>query len=92
MSRHSLGYAREVDRFDGKVLAESDTITCEHCNCVVHMHDRKTGQKLNNVLVHCKQCDKYICVPCAEKARCAPFEKKLEELDARARLFAAIGV
>lgn len=91
MGSRSTGYARILDPALPRAL-ESDTTTCAHCNGIVHMHDLKTGTALNNVLVHCHQCDRHICVPCAEKAKCTPFEKKLEAIEARARLRAAIGV
>lgn len=90
MSRRSRGYARLVDRFDGKTLAEADAVTCSHCNGIVHTHD-KQGRAKNGVLVHCHQCDAATCVPCAETGRCTPFEKKLEAIESSARLRAAIG-
>jgi hypothetical protein len=87
----ALGYARIVDPALAKPL-ESSTATCSHCNRVVHMHDFKTGKALSGVLVHCHQCDAVTCVPCAETGKCTPFEKKLEAIEARGRLLAAMGV
>lgn len=82
------GYARSIGP-DKKSSWESGTITCAHCNGVVHLHDA-AGRMRSNVLVHCHQCDERICVPCAEKARCEPFEKKLEAMEGRRRLREAI--
>lgn len=82
------GYARIVS--DGKVIAEAATVTCAHCQRIVHMHDR-AGRARQGVLVHCYQCDADTCVPCAETGRCTPFEKRLEQIEARARLRAQIG-
>lgn len=73
-------------------LVESDTIMCGHCNRIVPTRDPQTGRPLDSVLVHCHQCDTRICVACAEKARCTPFEKQLEAMETRARLRAAAGV
>lgn len=69
---------------------ERDTVTCNHCQRVVFVHD-KAGRALHGVLVHCHQCDANVCVPCAERARCAPFDKRLEQIEARSRLRAKIG-
>lgn len=88
MSARANGYAVIVDP-DARHALESDTVTCSHCQRIVALHDK--GRRLESVVVHCHQCDKYICVPCAESARCEPFEKKLEELEGRSRLFAAAG-
>jgi cytidine deaminase len=90
MGRRSRGYARIFDPARPRAV-EMDTTTCAHCNGIVHMHDAN-GKALSGVLVHCHQCDSNICVPCAECARCSPFEKKLEQFEASARLRAQIGV
>ena len=87
----SRGYARIIDPALAKPL-EADAVTCAHCNRIVHMHDLKTGKALSGVLVHCYQCDANTCVPCAETGKCTPFEKKLEAIEARGRLLAAIGI
>jgi hypothetical protein len=69
---------------------EADTSTCSHCQRVIVLHDEQ-GKRRENVAVHCHGCDKVICVPCAETARCEPFERKLEAIEGRSRLFAALG-
>lgn len=70
--------------------AEADTITCAHCQRVVFLHNQD-GTKKADVAVRCGMCDRLMCVPCAEKARCEPFEKKLEAIERRGRLIAAMG-
>lgn len=37
-------------------------------------------------------CFKNICGPCADLGKCTPFEKKLEQMEARGRLFQAAGL
>lgn len=70
---------------------ESDTATCSHCQRIIMLHDAH-GARRANVAVHCHGCDKIICVPCAETARCEPFEKKLEAIEGRARFHRSVGV
>ena len=84
MSRRSRGYARIFDPALAKPI-ERDTMTCGHCNAVVHMHDLN-GTPLSGVLVHCHGCDRHVCVRCAETPKCVPLEKRLEAMEARERL------
>lgn len=72
-------------------VAEADTITCAHCQRVVFLHNQD-GKKKEGVAVRCGMCDRCTCVPCAETGRCEPFEKKLEAIEARGRLFSMMGV
>ena len=73
------GYATIADP-DGR-LVEADSMTCGHCQRIVLLHDRK-GSARPSVAVRCTQCDRGICVPCAEVARCDPFEEKLLRMEA----------
>lgn len=82
------GLIRIVDPELPRAL-ESDTITCSHCQRVVALHERD-GRRKDGVTVHCHCCNCLTCVPCAETGRCEPFERKLEVLEARARLRAAV--
>lgn len=84
------GYARVLDPALGKPQ-EADTVTCAHCQRIVHMHDLKTGKRLSGVLVHCHGCDRAVCVPCAEQAKCVMIEQRVERIEARGRLLAAMG-
>lgn len=90
MTARRRGYARIYDP-ERPYPIEMDTTTCNHCNAVVHMHDRD-GKALSGVLVHCHGCDKHICVPCAEQARCMTIEQRIERMEARGRLLAAMGI
>lgn len=91
MGRRSRGYVRIVGPNIARAI-ETDAVTCNHCNAIVETHDRITGKALSSVLVHCHGCDKHICVKCAEQPKCVPLEKKIEQIEASARLRAQIGV
>jgi hypothetical protein len=39
----------------------------------------------------CRMCMGMLCGPCADAGTCTPFEKKLEAIEARARLLQQIG-
>lgn len=72
---------------DGKV--EHDTFTCAHCQRVVLVKVKAPASDCGG---WCGRCAKCICPSCAAKPGCTPFEKKLERIEARARLLAAVGV
>lgn len=67
-------------------ITEFDTATCAHCNHVVHIKPGWTPK------IHvCKSCYKFVCEPCTAHG-CTPFEKKLEEQEARDRALRSYGV
>jgi hypothetical protein len=76
---------------------EADTFTCGHCQCVVAMHDLATGARkdANHIGIRCSACSAMICRSCsselAKTLKCEPFERRLEAMESRARLRAAIG-
>lgn len=84
------GYAVIVDPRAAQA-AEMDTATCNHCQRIIMLH-AKDGTRKQGVAVLCMMCNGTMCVPCAEQARCDPFEKKLERVERRGRLLAAMGV
>ncbi len=54
---------------------EFDTFTCSHCGGV-----KKLDRKLVAV---CSLCDRFVCQRCGNIGVCVPFEKKLEQAEAR---------
>jgi len=60
---------------------EYDTFTCAHCNTV---HKVKPMAKTFEAPGRCFQCDQLICQKCLGFG-CTPFERKLEEMEARDR-------
>jgi len=73
--RGLTGYAR-LSGPDG--TQEWDTFTCFHCNSI--RHDDPKQQDTH----WCYQCFNRICENCKARARCEPFERKLERMEARA--------
>jgi hypothetical protein len=63
------------------VQQELDTFTCCHCNSVVHIKPKCNPADLGG---QCRLCDKPICPRCLGKG-CTPFEKRLEQVEARDR-------
>jgi hypothetical protein len=74
------GWLQIVDPTVAGPPREYATITCVHCNRVVPLKSRKEDADW------CRMCMKPICLRCAGKG-CTPFERKLEAMEARARLF-----
>lgn len=62
---------------------EIDTITCGHCNRIVHIPPKKDAADIGGL---CKMCMQMICPTCVDKGVCVPFEKKLEAQEAKQRL------
>lgn len=73
------GYAFSFD--ERGVRQECDTFTCAHCNRVVHVYPHCKPDDLGG---QCRLCDKPVCPKCVDLG-CTPFEKKLEQVEARDR-------
>lgn len=65
---------------------ECDTFTCSHCNTVVFVKPKAPASDCGGF---CRMCMKLVCPRCADGS-CTPFEKKLEQQEARARLIASL--
>jgi hypothetical protein len=63
-----------------------DTFTCHHCGTVVLVKPKCDPADLGGL---CKTCMKLICHKCAAKGGCDPWEKQMERMEARERLYAA---
>lgn len=66
---------------------ENDTFTCGHCNCVVFVKPMADPATYGG---WCGGCSRLICPACEQKKvetlSCAPFEKWLEQQEAKDRL------
>jgi hypothetical protein len=85
-------------------VQEFDTLTCAHCNKVVHV---KPGTGATVYLysyidpagqvawkekpgAFCRMCMKGVCLRCEAKGVCTPLERQIEQMEARGRLLAAV--
>jgi hypothetical protein len=78
------GYAQIVE--PDRPTRELDTFTCGHCNRITHVKARERPEDIGGL---CKQCMGLICPACVGRA-CVPFLRRLDEIEARARLIAAL--
>jgi hypothetical protein len=67
---------------------EHETFTCAHCQKIVTVKPRATPGELGG---RCHNCDAMVCPGCARVGRCTPFEKRIEEYEARMRLRKQVG-
>lgn len=81
------GYAFTFD--GGGVRQEADTFTCSHCNRIVIVKPKCDPCDLGGM---CRLCMKMICPGCVDEGQCVPFEKKIEQQEARERRLRALGV
>lgn len=79
------GYAFSFD-VDG-IRQEMDTFTCAHCNHIVHIKPKCNPDELGG---NCRLCMKMVCPRCVDLG-CTPFEKKLEQMEARDRAIRSYG-
>ncbi len=81
------GLATIFDVDDHKIEAKNiDTFTCSHCNCLVFVKPRCDPADMGGL---CWSCNKLICPTCANKQVCTPWEKTMELMEARDRLYRA---
>lgn len=71
------------------LIYESDTATCAHCNYVWVVRSSKGTDA--DPGGWCAMCSALICKNCAGKS-CTPFERRLEAMEARGRMLAAMGL
>jgi hypothetical protein len=70
---------------------EADTVTCCHCNSAWYVRSSNPAIKADPG-GWCRMCMKAICPKCADKGGCKPFLRKLEEYEAKQRMFKEIGI
>lgn len=71
---------------DGRIR-RGETYTCCHCNGHVEFKD---NMGLNRPPAMCGVEKKPVCPRCHARGNCVPLERKLERIEARARLFEAM--
>ena len=78
--RNAGGYAIWTD--PELPTIEKDSFTCVHCNSVVFVAPG-TDPTIDNGF--CIKCMKHICGPCADHGECVPWERQMEEFEAKVR-------
>ena len=78
---------------------ERDTITCGHCNKVVlvkpgtastvYLIPRPDGSWIEEAGAGCSVCGSPVCLPCHDDGLCLPIEKRLEIMEAEAKILGA---
>lgn len=82
-----------INRALGHVLVsgpgaeEFETYTCAHCSRVRRMQKAANEQDAGKL---CMACYAMMCQECMKLGHCEPFERKLEAIESRARLLAAV--
>ena len=84
--RNPGGYG--ITTYPDKKSDEEDTFTCCHCNSIVIVVPNASAASMGG---WCALCAQPVCKNCAGK-ECFPFEKKLEQIENRARFFKSIGL
>jgi hypothetical protein len=95
---HAGGYGQIV----GPGEREFDTVKCRHCQRIVavkpgsattvYLLPRMDGTWKEEPGAWCTRCMGPICLECHATGRCTPFERKIEEQEARGRLFQVMGI
>jgi hypothetical protein len=81
---------------------ERDSITCGHCNRIVlvkpggastvYLLPQVQGPDKEEPGAFCRQCMRAICLACCDAGVCVPLMRRIEEMEARGRMFAAAGL
>jgi len=83
------GYLTITDPAAARAV-EIDTQNCAHCQRVIKQHNADGTRKTS--IGMCLMCGPaQICDACERDGKCTPFERKLEQIEARGRLLAAAG-
>jgi hypothetical protein len=72
------GYASITE--PGKAIREADTMSCAHCNRIVHV---PVNRKIEEVGDFCRSCMKVICLRCADLRVCTPLMRRIEQAEER---------
>jgi hypothetical protein len=99
--RKPQGYGLLLDPGSDVPLLERDTITCGHCQRIVHV---KPGTGATTYLIFhppswawreeagaaCRVCMRPVCLACHDLGTCTPWERQLEAMEAKDRLVRAV--
>ncbi len=97
------GYVTIVGNLDSvRPTIERDTVTCGHCQMLVfvkpgtasttYLIPQLQGPDIEEPGAMCRVCMRAVCLRCHDKGNCEVWEKKIEKMEARQRLFKAAGI
>lgn len=86
--RNPGGYGVWHDPDADQPIKEVDSYSCGHCQYVVFVGAKKDPAALGGL---CKVCMRLVCPRCTAAGECKPFEKMLEEIEARGRARKSLG-
>lgn len=97
--RKPQGYATVTGDFS---IKEFDTISCGHCNRVVmvkpgtgstvYLFPQLIGPMKEEAGASCRVCMTAVCLKCHDLGSCLPLERKIEEMEARGRMWESMGL
>ena len=79
--RKGSGYVLVSDPDGGG--RESDCFTCVHCQRIVEVPPKATAKSVG----WCLRCDKPICRRCADDGNCKPWDRQMDAMERRDRLY-----
>lgn len=93
------GYVTVFGDFQTK---EYDTITCCHCNWVIHVKPGSAstvylipqleGPPVEEMGAMCRQCDKPVCLRCHDLGTCTPLMRRIEAMEGDRLAIARLGM
>lgn len=87
--RRPGGYAVISDPQQSQPVLETDTFTCGHCQKIVPVPPRCDPADLGGL---CKVCMRLVCPVCHGQGSCTPFEKRIEQQEAKGRMLRSMGL
>ena len=87
--RNAAGYVTIVDPSGDRPTRELDTLQCGHCGAHVPV---QPGQDPSSLGGFCRQCMRHTCQKATCNTRCVPLERAIEQMEARGRFLAQVGL
>lgn len=85
--RNATGQVTIVD--PNAPTLQADTFTCKHCQQIVMVQPLKDPSESGGF---CRICWGLICKKCVAKGECTPWERQMEEMEARDRFRKSAGL
>lgn len=76
----------------GEPIHEYKTFKCNHCDSIKSVWRMRSDGIEEDARHWCDQCDARVCNKCANDQTCVPFERKMEEAEARELTMRSYGI